>query len=115
MNIIDWKAVKKFVRDRKPVEVSAGIVNDWFWTAATVYENGKWVRNHRAYVTSDWASPGFKATLKNGDVVEVVAYREATKAEVAAMKRRHEANRKKMHKLANKIRADRAKREAATV
>ena len=74
MKALDWEMLKKFIEDRKPLEVSAGIINDWFWTAATVYENGKYIEDHRAYTESCWAIPGFKATMENGDVVEVVAF-----------------------------------------
>lgn len=74
MNVLDLKALKRFIKERKPVEVSAGILNDWFWTGATVFKNGKWVKDNHAYTSSNWATPGFKASMKNGDVIEVVAY-----------------------------------------
>lgn len=78
MNVLDWDKLRAFVEERKPVEVSAGILDDWFWTAATVYENGEYKENHGAYTHSNWASPGFKALMSNGDTIEVAAYREAT-------------------------------------
>lgn len=76
MKTIDWKKVEEFVEERKPLEVSAGLLDDWFWTAATVYENGEWKEKDRAYVTSTWATPGFKAEMPNGDTIEVVASKE---------------------------------------
>lgn len=108
MNTLDWKALKAFVAKRKPVEVSAGILNDWFWTGATVYEKGKWVRNHRAYVTSYWATPGFKATLKNGDVIEVAASVTETKAQARVRETRDAQARKNLHKAVKKIRAEKS-------
>lgn len=105
MRIIDWKAVKKFIAERKPIEVSAGILNDWFWTAATVYESGKWIRNHGAFVQSDWACPGFKATMENGDVLEVAANKEMSEKELRIYKEASARTRKKMHRLAEQIRA----------
>ena len=71
MNTLDWKKLEKFIEERKPVSVDAGILNDWFWTAATVYENGEWKDKDRACVTSSWATPGFKAEMENGDVIHV--------------------------------------------
>ena len=101
MNTLDWKKLDEFIKKRKPVEVSAGILNDWFWTAATVWENGRYRKDkNRAYVSSFWAIPGFKATMKNGDVIEVAAYREETKKEGYARKRRSEIARKQLHKFA---------------
>ena len=73
MRKIDWNKVEKFIAERNPVEVSAGLLDDWFWTAATVYANGEWKDRGRAHVESWWATPGFKAKLPNGDVIEVVA------------------------------------------
>ena len=91
MNTLDWKKLDEFIKKRKPVEVSAGILNDWFWTAETVWENGRYLKDkNRAYVSSFWEIPGFKATMKNGDVIEVAAYREETKKEGYARKRRSE-------------------------
>ena len=107
MQTLDWKKLENFIKTRKPVEVSAGILNDWFWTAATVYENGKWKDRNAAYVTSYWATPGFKATLKNGDVIEVVASVKETPAQAKKRKAKAERSRKALHKMADKIRADR--------
>jgi len=78
MNILDWKKLEKFIKERKPVSVDAGILNDWFWTAATVYENGEWKDKGNAYVASSWGTPGFKAKMGNGEVIEVVAMTEET-------------------------------------
>lgn len=86
MNTLDWDKVEKFIQERQPVSLDAGLLDDWFWTAATVYENGEWKDRDAAYVTSYWATPGFKAELPNGDTVEVVASREQTLAEAEAHK-----------------------------
>lgn len=79
MNEIDWDEVKAFIKERGPVEVSAGLLDDWFWTAATVYKDKKWIKGHQAFTNSYWATPGFKATMKNGDVIERVAIKKAQK------------------------------------
>ena len=73
MNTLDWKQLEKFIEERNPVEVSAGLVDDWYWTAATVYKDGEWQDKDAAFVTSSWATPGFEAEMENGDVIKVVA------------------------------------------
>jgi hypothetical protein len=83
MNILDLKKLKLFIKDRKPIKVSAGILNDWFMTAAVVYDNGKWIKNNEAYTTSFWGTPGFIAAMENGDVIEVVAYNKKRRKYVA--------------------------------
>lgn len=103
MRTIDWAQVERFIEERKPVEVSAGLLEDWFWTAATIYENGEWEDRDRAYVTSTWATPGFKAELPNGDTVEVVASKEQNEAEAAAHEVARKANREALAELAKSI------------
>lgn len=88
MNTLDWKNLEKFIKEHKPVSVDAGILDDWFWTAATVYENGEWKDKDRACVTSPWATPGFRAKLENGDVIKVVAMTEETEEQAADRKMR---------------------------
>lgn len=73
INEFDWDALKKFISERKPVSVYAGLLDDWFFTADTVYRNGIMLEDHGAYLHSYWATPGFKALMENGDVIEVVA------------------------------------------
>jgi len=73
MNEIDWKKVEEFIKERKPLEVNAGLLQDWFYTAAIVYKDGEWLDKEKAYTTSYWATPGFKAEMQNGDVIEVAA------------------------------------------
>lgn len=73
MNTLDMEKVRKFVEDRQPVEVSAGILEDWFWTADSIYAEGKWINPNKAYTHSTWGTPGFKAEMSNGDLIEVDA------------------------------------------
>lgn len=109
MNTLDWAKLEKFIEERKPVEVSAGILCDWFWTAATVYEKGEWKDRDAAYVTSYWATPGFKATMENGDVVEVEASAEETPEQAERRRIRSEENRKEMHAMMAEFEAQKAK------
>lgn len=96
MNTLDWKKLEKFIEERKPVEVSAGLLDDWFWTAATVYKDGQWKDRDRAWVSSPWATPGFKAEMPNGDTIEVVASVEETKAQAVERERKREESRRQM-------------------
>lgn len=106
MKIIDWNIVERFVEERKPIEVSAGLLQDWYWTAATVYENGAWTDKQGAYVLSYWATPGFKATMPNGDVLEVEAWREMTPEDHKAHKAERKRRNAQMKELMDKIEAE---------
>lgn len=108
MQTLDWERLERFIAERKPVEVSAGILNDWYWTAATVYENGAWTGRDRAYVTSYWAQPGFKATMGNGDVIEVAASRPERPEETEARLERMAENKKHLAEFLEKARRERA-------
>lgn len=81
MNTLDWDKLEKFISERKPVEVSAGLLDDWFWTAHVVYKDGKYIEDAEPFVTSTWATPGFKAEMANGDTIEVVATKKETEKE----------------------------------
>jgi hypothetical protein len=105
--ILDWGHIKKFVAERNPVEVSAGLLDDWFWTASTVYKDGKWIDDHGAYDHSYWATPGFKATMSNGDVIERVAWREMTDDDKARAKIESDKTREQIKELAAAIRSKR--------
>ena len=111
MNTLDWKKLEKFIEERKPVSVDAGILNDWFWTAATVYENGEWKDKDRACVTSSWATPGFKAEMENGDVIEVVAMTEETEEQKVEREARSKKAREDLKTLAAELVASKTANE----
>lgn len=103
MKTLDWSKLEAFIKEREPVEVDAGIIDDWFWTAATVYKDGEWQDRDRAYVTSSWATPGFKATMRNGDVVEVISHREETPEEEEGRIAKRNQNMSDLKELASKL------------
>lgn len=74
MKKLDWDKLKKFVSERDPIKVSAGLVEDWGSTSDVVYSNNEWDQNNDAYLSSVWATPCFKALMPNGDVIEVLAF-----------------------------------------
>lgn len=102
MNTLDWPKLHDFVRERRPVSVDAGLLEDWFWTAAEVYRDGAFVEEHGAYLLSHWATAGFKATMANGDIVEVVASCEAPQEVLDQYKRRGEESRKALAEYVSK-------------
>lgn len=102
-NILDWEKLETFVAERKPIEVSAGILNDWFWTAATIYKDGQYIENHGAYTHSCWATPGFKAEMENGDTIEVVAYRRASVEEMQKFKEESDSRLERLRSAVEKI------------
>ena len=99
MNTLDWKKLEAFIEERKPVEVSAGLLDDWFWTASTVYEAGEWTDREKAYVTSSWATPGFEAVMDNGDIIKVAASRPQTDDDAKADKIKREKSRKELREM----------------
>ena len=107
MNTLDWKKLEDFIAERNPVEVSAGLINDWYYTAATVWQNGEWKDREAAYVTSYWATPGFQATMANGDVLEVEAYREETPEEAEAANIRHQKVKESLREMAEEVKSQR--------
>ncbi len=96
---LNWSKLEQFIKDRNPVSVSAGLLQDWVMTAATVYENGEWLDKGAAYVSSFWATPAFKAKMKNGDIIEVIASRPETKRDVAKAEAKRKAARKEIDKF----------------
>ena len=58
MNVFDWDKLHEFVAERQPVEVSAGILDDWYWTRDTVYAHGSFIEDHGAFTHSDWGDTG---------------------------------------------------------
>lgn len=99
LQTLDWDVLRKFVAERQPVEVSAGCLQDWYWTAATVYKDGSFIEDHNAYYVSSWGAPGFKAEMPNGDVIEVHAARDETEGERDARLQKREQQSKALLKF----------------
>jgi hypothetical protein len=60
MNVFDWSKLQAFVAERKPLNVTAGILQDMFWTGDTVYEDGQFVEDHHAFTHSIWGAQDSK-------------------------------------------------------
>jgi len=75
--VFDWDKAATLIRERKPVEASAGLAGDWDWTGGTIYENGQPVAAEKTYVylSSNWATPTLNM---DGDEVECWKYASET-------------------------------------
>jgi len=65
--VFDWDKAAKLIKERKPNLVEAGLEEDMEWTAGTIYENGKIVKNDYTYLSSTWATP---VVVIDGDIIE---------------------------------------------
>ncbi len=74
MKNYDFAKAKEIINSRKDeiLTASLGMHEDWFWTAETIYEDGKYTRelndgNEIAGINgSSWATPVLQIELKNG-------------------------------------------------
>lgn len=57
MKVFDWDKAAQLIKEKKPKEAIAGLSEDWFWTAGTIFSNGKPVTNGCTYLASTWATP----------------------------------------------------------
>lgn len=67
-NTIDWDVVEEFILKYKPKTVSIGMAQDWYWTAMTVWENGKWKELKRLTKASHWATPSIEGEFEDGTI-----------------------------------------------
>lgn len=71
----DWDKLRAYIKEHGPASVDAGLLGDWNWTAATVYEDGKFIEEHGAYLHSLWATPAFIATSSQGEETTVECWK----------------------------------------
>lgn len=65
----DWAKAARLIEERKPEgAVDAGLAEDWYWTAATIWENGKPVipDMFAAHLSSTWATPTIRFPTAEG-------------------------------------------------
>lgn len=62
MKVFDWDRAAQLIKDRKPKEAIAGLSEDWFWTARTIFFDGKPVIHGGTYLASTWATPYWSST-----------------------------------------------------
>lgn len=78
MKKYDYKAAKRFIQMHadKIQCASLGMHEDWFWTAETVFEDGKFLidlddssQKIGGIDSSDWATPMLECEMKDGSEV----------------------------------------------
>lgn len=75
MKIYDYEKAKEIINHRKDEieRASLGMYEDWFWTAETVFEDGKFTKKLTEETViggingSCWATPALRLELKNGE------------------------------------------------
>lgn len=76
MKKYDFKKAKMIIaaNAKNLKTVSMGMYEDWFWTAKTIWEKGKYIKklNNDTYLggiqNSYWATPAIKLTFKNNKI-----------------------------------------------
>lgn len=82
----DFKKEKGIIEEKiakgiKIKEVSIGMQEDWFWTATTIYENGKFTQKYKEWtdiMSSNWATPVLELVYKNGKNTSIPCWLEET-------------------------------------
>ena len=55
--IFDWNKAAELIREHKPQEASAGLIEDWGYTGGVIFEDGEAVTDRYTYLQSIWATP----------------------------------------------------------
>lgn len=58
--VFDWNKAAELIRERKPIEASAGLREDWEYTGGIIYKKGVPVTDSYTYLSSTWAVPELK-------------------------------------------------------
>lgn len=60
-NVFDWIKAVGVIKENGIKNASAGLVEDWFWTASDILENGKIPQGEwKPYLASHWATPALR-------------------------------------------------------
>lgn len=67
---VDWEEVKNYIEENKDniSEVSVGLAEDWSYTHAKLWENGKYATEDeygQFYGSSTWATPAIAVTFND--------------------------------------------------
>jgi len=84
MKTYDFKQAKNLIKLAKKdglIEASLGMAEDWFWTADTVWKDGKYVKklNEETLIggikRSNWATPVLGLEFKNGTIMKLNCFK----------------------------------------
>lgn len=73
MRYFDWNKAKEICEQYKGHEVDAGMDEDWFWTASTIYDGDKRVKGD-PWLGSYWATPVCRVNLNDGSWVTIQCF-----------------------------------------
>lgn len=73
--IFDWDKAVEIIRDRKIINCSAGLLEDWGNTADNIFKDGKPLLDTWAYLGSYWATPGIEWE-ERGETIMVKCFKE---------------------------------------
>lgn len=62
MKRFDYDKAREICKNEYVKYAEGGLREDWFWTAGTIYENGKFDENGIGYDHSIWATPVIEYT-----------------------------------------------------
>jgi hypothetical protein len=89
----DPSKIKEIIEGRKADVVCAevGMAEDWFWTAETIYKDGKYTKSMSGntveiagIISSYWATPEMRLLMQNGDILIFQVWFEPTEEQEAA-------------------------------
>ena len=83
MKHYDYKKAKSIIKENKNnlVEAELGMIEDWYWTAETIWENGKYLKklNNETEIggisASTWATPKLKLTFSDNTEITCNCYK----------------------------------------
>ena len=55
--VFDWDKAARIIKERNPEKAAAGLSEDWFWTGAVIWNDGKISDEWKPYLKSYWATP----------------------------------------------------------
>lgn len=64
--VFDWDKAARIIREKQPIEASAGLCDDWENTGGVIFRAGKPVKNVYTYLASTWAIPELVLVFEDG-------------------------------------------------
>lgn len=55
--VFDWDTAARIIREQRPYEAEAGLLEDMGFTCGTIYRNGELDLESYTYLSSTWATP----------------------------------------------------------
>lgn len=73
--VFDGDKAARIIKEKQPIEASAGLRDDWENTGGVIFRAGKPVKNVYTYLASTWAVPEFLLTFKDGSQEKTDCYK----------------------------------------